>query len=84
MLEGGTDEEIVEWTQGCGTPRTDEECHIWNRFIAELRWRDENSHVLTQRIIDSGLQDKVVETVIDHIEYDEGHDPVAERARDAI
>jgi hypothetical protein len=39
---------------------------------------------LPQRIIDSGLQDKIVETVIDHIEYDEGRDPVAERAWDQI
>lgn len=83
-LEGGTDEEIVEWTQARGAPRTDEECHIWNRFIAKLGWRDERSHVLPQRIIDSGLQGKVVETVIDHIEYDEGRDPVAERAWDTI
>ena len=83
-LEGGSDEEIVEWTQARGTPRTDEECHMWNRFIAKLGWRDERSHVLPQRIIDSGLQGKVVETVIDHIEYDEGRDPVAERAWDSI
>jgi gluconokinase len=57
---------------------------MWNRFIAKLGWRDERSHVLPQRIIDSGLQGKVVETVIDHIEYDEGRDPVAERAWDSI
>ena len=63
---------------------SDEECHMWNRFIAKLGWRDERSHVLPQRITDSGLQGKVVETVIDHIEYDEGRDPVAERAWDSI
>lgn len=83
-LEGGTDEDILDWTQAHGTPRTDEECHMWNRFIAKLGWRDERSHVLPQRIIESGLQGKVVETVIDHIEYDEGRDPVAERAWDSI
>lgn len=83
-LEGGTDEEILDWTEAQGTPRTDEECHMWNRFIAKLGWRDERSHVLPQRIIESGLEGKVVETVIDHIEYDEGRDPVAERAWDSI
>ncbi len=83
-LEGGSDEEILAWTQARGTPRTDEECHMWNRFIAKLGWRDERSHVLPQRIIDSGLQGKVVETIIDHIEYDEGRDPVAERAWDTL
>ena len=83
-LEGGSDEEILDWTEAHGTRRTDEECHMWNRFTAKLGWRDERSHVLPQRIIESGLQGKVVETVIDHIEYDEGRDPVAERAWDTI
>jgi gluconokinase len=83
-LQDGTDEEILAWVQERGTPRTDEECHMWNRFIAKLGWRDERSHLLPQRILDSGITDKTVETIIDHIEYDEGRDPVAERAWDLI
>lgn len=83
-IKGGTDEEVLTWVHAHGTPRTDEECHMWNRFIAKLGWRDERSSVLPQRIIDSGLQGKPIETVIDHIEYDEGRDPVAERAWDKI
>lgn len=83
-LKGGTDEEVLTWVHAHGTPRTDEECHMWNRFIAKLGWRDERSSVLPQRVIDSGLQGKPIETVIDHIEYDEGRDPVAERAWDKI
>lgn len=35
--------------------------------------------MLPQRIADSGLIGKTVETIIDHIEYDEGRDPVADR-----
>jgi hypothetical protein len=83
-LEGGTDEEILAWAEQRGTPRSDEECHMWNRFIAKLGWRDERSHVLPQRILDSGLTGKTVATVIDHIEYDEGRDPVADRAWESI
>ncbi len=83
-LEGGTDEDILAWVQDHGTARTDEECHMWNRFIAKLGWRDERSSVLPQRIQDSGLTGKPIETVIDHIEYDEGRDPVAERAWEKI
>ena len=83
-LEGGSDEEILAWVHGRGTGRTDEECHMWNRFIAKLGWRDERSSVLPQRILDSGLTGKCVETVIDHIEYDEGRDPVADRAWEKI
>ncbi len=84
VLEGGTDEEILGWVHACGTPRTDEECHMWNRFIAKLGWRDECSAVLPQRIQDSGLCGKPIETLIDHIEYDEGRDPVGERAWENI
>jgi gluconokinase len=83
-LEGGEDDDILAWVEARGTPRTDEECHLWNRFIVKLGWRDERSHVLPQRIRDSGLTDKPIETVIDHIEYDEGRDPVAERAWEKI
>ena len=83
-LEGGTDAEILAWVEERGTVRTDEECHMWNRFIAKLGWRDERSHVLPQRILESGLTDRTVETVIDHIEYDEGRDPVADRSWERI
>jgi hypothetical protein len=83
-LQGGSDEEILTWAEARGTARTDEECHVWNRFIVKLGWRDERSAVLPQRIRDSGLEGKPIETVIDHIEYDEGRDPVAERAWDKI
>ena len=84
VLQSAADEEILAWAHAQGTPRTDEECHVWNRFIAKLGWRDERSSVLPQRIMESGLQGKIVETLIDHIEYDEGRDPVAERAWDNI
>lgn len=83
-LEGGADEEILAWVHARGTVRTDEECHMWNRFIAKLGWRDERSAVLPQRIQDSGLVGKPIETLIDHIEYDEGRDPVGDRAWERI
>jgi hypothetical protein len=83
-LAGGSDEEILAWVHACGTARTDEECHMWNRFISKLGWRDERSAVLPQRIQDSGLSGKPIETLIDHIEYDEGRDPVGERAWESV
>jgi Domain of unknown function (DUF5069) len=83
-LTGGSDEEILAWAHSSGTPHTDEECHIWNRFLLKLGWRDERSAVLEQRVKDSGFSDRKVETIIDHIEYDEGRDPVAERSWDRI
>ena len=83
-LAGESDGVVLDWAHSHGIPRSDEECHIWNRFIAKLGWRDERSHVLPQRIRESGLAGKPIETLIDHIEFDEGRDPVAERAWEKI
>jgi hypothetical protein len=83
-LAGGTDEEILAWVHARGIARTDEECHMFNRFLLKLGWRDERSAVLPQRILDSGLTGKPIETILDHIEYDEGRDPVADRAWDKV
>lgn len=84
-LAGGTDEEILAWVHSRGTPRSDEECHMWNRFILKLGWRDERSAILAQRIRDGGgYPGKVIETIIDHIEVDEGRDPAAEQAWDKL
>ncbi len=84
VLAGEADEAVLAWAHAHGPPRTDEEWHVWNRFIAKLGWRDERSHVLPQRIQESGLAGKPIETLIDHIEFDEGRDPVADRAWEKI
>lgn len=83
-LAGATDAEVLAWAEANGTPRTDEECHIWNRFLVKLGWRDERSQVLPERIKSAGLEGKPIETIIDHIEFDEGRDPVATKAWESI
>jgi len=81
LRTGDSDAKILAWAHTRGTPRTDEECHVWNRFILKLGWRDERSAVLAQRIYDGGgFPGKIIETIIDHIEYDEGRDPVGSQA----
>ncbi|MES2693183.1 MAG: DUF5069 domain-containing protein, partial [Verrucomicrobiota bacterium] len=54
VLAGDTDEEALAWAHARGTPRSDEDCHMWNRFLLKLGWRDERSVVLPQRIRDAG------------------------------
>ncbi len=83
-LAGGTDEEILAWAHSRGIARTDEECQIWNRFLVKLGWRDDRSAVLRQRVIDSGMTGKMIETIIDQIEFDEGRDPVTDRAWEQV
>jgi hypothetical protein len=83
-LAGDTDEAVLAWAHVHGAPRPDEECHMWNRFIVKLGWRDERSALLPQRILDAGLTGKPIETLVDHIEFDEGRDPVATKAWDTV
>jgi len=84
VLAGDIHEAVLAWAHAHGTPRSDEDCHMWNRFLLKLGWRDQRSAVLPQRILDAGLSGKPIETIIDHIEYDEGRDPVGTRAWEAV
>lgn len=79
-LQGGTDEEVLAWCHAHGTPRSDDECALWNRFMGKIGWRDERSAVLQERIREYGLTGKSVETFFDLIDFDEGRDPVAAKA----
>lgn len=78
-LAGGSDEEILAWAEAHGTPRSDSDCVVWNRFMAKLGWRDDRSVLLRQRVVEWGLTDKPIETIFDLIEFDEGRDPVRDR-----
>ncbi len=76
-LAGGTDETILTWTEEHGIKRNDQECEVWNGFMMKRGWRDAARVRLLQRITESGLQDKSIETFFDYIDFDEGRDPVA-------
>ncbi|HVZ66042.1 MAG TPA: DUF5069 domain-containing protein [Lacunisphaera sp.] len=80
VLQGGTDEEILAWCEEHGGRRTDEECEIWNSFMAKRGWRDPAREVLLRRIKESGFEDKGIETMFEYIEWDEGRDPAVSSA----
>ena len=46
-LEGGTDEEILEWCYQNGRRPNEEEIFIWNTFLTKRGWRDEVSEELS-------------------------------------
>lgn len=71
-LQGGTDEEILAWAHAHGTPRSDDDCAIWNVFMMKLGWRDEAAERLRIRAAECGLADAKVDTMFDLIELDEG------------
>jgi hypothetical protein len=78
-LAGGSDDDILAWAHAHGTPRSDEDCHTWSRFMCKIGWRDDRSAVLQERIVACGLTGKPIETFFDLNEFDEGRDPVAGR-----
>ena len=73
---GGTDEEILAWAQAHGNAAQREECHV-ESFPLKLGWRDERQPSCPSA--STAAPATPIETVIDHIEFDEGRDPVATR-----
>ena len=71
-LQGGSDAEILAWAHARGTPRSEEDCAVWNAFMAKLGWRDEASERVKQRAAEYGLVECGAETMFDLIEADEG------------
>lgn len=80
VCEGGADEDILAWCFSRGGARSDDECLWWNSFLMKRGWRDDSHALLQQRIHEYGLVGKPIETWFDLNEFDEGRDPVAERA----
>ncbi|HZP59110.1 MAG TPA: DUF5069 domain-containing protein [Opitutaceae bacterium] len=83
-LAGGSDEDILAWAHARGTPRSDEECEIWNAFMMKRGWRDGGAERLAMRVRECQLQDKPILTMFDCIEFDEGRDPVSTRAWESL
>jgi len=72
VLQGGCDEEILAWAHARGTPRNDEECMIWNRFMTKIGWRDDRSDLLRERVKEYGLGEVTPETFCELFDADEG------------
>lgn len=81
-LEGGSDEDVLAWTERKGgKARTDDECMIWNAFLRKRGWHDapDVAARLRLRVNEAGLAGRPIETFFDFIDCDEGRDPAAER-----
>jgi Domain of unknown function (DUF5069) len=76
VLEGGTDEEILNWCFETGRRPSEEEIFIWSSFMRKRGWRDEadgTTGELEKYKAQSGLgQRKDLETFFDYYEVDEG------------
>jgi gluconokinase len=79
-LEGGTNEEILDWCfDRFGRP-DEEKIEIWNNFVSKRGWRDESSAELEEIKRANGFGNRAdVQTWIDFHDVDEGRTPRADR-----
>jgi hypothetical protein len=79
VLQGGTDDEVLDWCFAQGRRPNEEEILIWNSFLRKRGWRDEDdgsTEELERYKAQSGLSDrKDLETFFDYYEVDEGRRP---------
>lgn len=75
-LDGGTNDEILEWCfQKFGRPN-EEKISFWNSFAAKRGWNDESSEELEQVKNGSGFGGRAdIQTWIDYHDADEGRTP---------
>ena len=75
-LQGGSDEEILEWCFERGRRPNEEEIEIWNAFILKRGWRDAGSDDLATAKKQVGFGDHGdVQTWVDLHDVEEGRAP---------
>jgi hypothetical protein len=77
-LQGGSDEEILDWCFTRGRKPGEEEILIWNAFISKRGWRDEASDELQAVKKELGWGDRDdIQTFMDFHDAEEGRKPGA-------
>src|ERR1043166_6878258 len=73
VKQGGTDEEILQWSFGKGRQPSEEEIYVWNEFMRKRGWNDEISETLKRRKKEAGRAGRSeIETMFAFIDADEG------------
>lgn len=72
-LEGGTDEEILEWCFSRGRRPDAEQIEVWNAFLTKRGWRDSGSEGLIRNKQEAGLSHRDdLATYFDVMDVEEG------------
>ena len=75
VLQGGTDEEMLEWCFQAGRQPTPEETDVWNAFMMKRGWRDDGTEGLEAAKREAGLGHRAdIQTYFDFQDADEGRD----------
>lgn len=73
VLEGGTDEEILEWCFQNGRRMNEGDIAVWNGFSSKIGWRDFAALNLARRKKDLGIADRAdIQTMGDLFDFEEG------------
>jgi len=85
-LGGANDVEVLAWVEAKGGRRSDDEVLIFNSFLMKRGWHDPADSVarLQQRIQESKLEGRPIDTFFDYIDFDEGRDPVAAKLWESV
>jgi gluconokinase len=73
VLNGGSDEEVLEWCFQNGRRPDAEQVEIWNGFMLKRGWRDSASTGLAQQKAEAGFAGRGdIETFFDLMDAEEG------------
>ena len=74
-LLGGKDESLFEWACQAGCQPSERDAEIWNAFMQKRGWRDSRSKRLEEQILAERMTGRVVSTLFDFVDADEGRPP---------
>lgn len=73
VLQGGSDEEVLEWCFQKGRRPDAEQIEVWNGFMLKRGWRDSATGALEQQKREAGLGDRGdILTFFDLMDAEEG------------
>jgi hypothetical protein len=76
VLQGGTDQEILEWCFEKGRRLNEGDIMVWNAFNSKLGWNDFATPTLKKLKQRHGVTDQTdIVTIADLIDFDEGRFP---------
>jgi len=83
-LEGGTNEELLEWCfQGRKRPNQ-EQILVWNSFIIKRGWRDDGAPgLIVEKELNGFANRDDIQTYVDLHDADEGRTPNPQKSRES-
>jgi len=73
VLQGGSDEEIIEWCFEKGRRLNEGDIVVWNGFASKLGWRDFATPTLERQKEKHGITDRAdIVTIPDFLDFEEG------------